>query len=68
MKKLSKDEMKKIIGGNLESHLDGDTCCNCFCGPNASCYGVCKFCNPASGVVGPHGETSLCSKIRETQE
>lgn len=71
MKKLSKEEMKKVIGGYMQPPPPGDdggTCCNCFCGPNAGCYGICKFCNPASGAVGPHGETSLCSKIRETPE
>ena len=61
MKELSKDEMKKVIGG-LED--PGESSCNTYCGSgsNYTCKGQCFTCEDAGNGRNPNvpGGDKLC--------
>ena len=68
MKKLSTDEMKKIIGGDSEVNRCGRKgeagCCNVYCGQGSGvqCEGTCGICDAAGNGQNPNvpGGDRLC--------
>lgn len=67
MKKLSKDEMKQVVGGVAVANYCGSTdlggCCNVYCGTgtNVTCsgnYGTCADAGNGSGTGA--GQDKLC--------
>ena len=69
MKKLTKDEMKKIIGGvEREGGYCGSDkqngCCNIYCGTGSgvTCAGTCGTCDAAGNATNPNipGGDKLC--------
>ena len=69
MKKMTKDEMKKVIGGvEREGNYCGSDklngCCNIYCGTGSEvdCKGTCGTCTPAGNGQNPNipGGDKLC--------
>ena len=60
MQKLSKHEMKMVMGGQEEIGDDGGNKCNVYCTSNSQCDEVCPKCVDAGNGKGPNGETKFC--------
>lgn len=71
MKKLSKEEMKKIIGGETKPNYCGSSdpggCCNVYCGTGSGqkCIGNCGICADAGNGQNPGvpGGDKLCVRF-----
>lgn len=68
MKKLSREQMKDVMGGLLEVDNCGSTdaggCCNVYCGTGTgvTCTGWCGSCEPAGNGSGSgKGQDKLCA-------
>ncbi len=48
-KRLSKDNLKAIYGGNTEQREEVGNSCNVFCTSNSDCTDTCTSCNEMAG-------------------
>lgn len=68
MKKMTKEEMKKVMGGVEKGDYCGSDklngCCNTYCGTGSgvTCKGTCGSCVPAGNGTNPNtkGGDKLC--------
>lgn len=71
MKELTRNEMKKVMGGLSGADYCGGKklgdCCNTYCGEGShvTCNGLCSVCDPAGGGQNPNvpGGDRLCTSF-----